>query len=1521
MLFFVYTFFFIMDLQINEFKFANSRKQAHCGTNDVTIMAYEFNNKNINFIKNKKEFTIMSTHLNVNKIAKLSEQAHCGSIVVTNNADNTLFQTSKTVLKNNYVPINTKNSSIIPQSVNNNFISTSRSGTLTCGIELTYPKLQKVQWFKLHDNTKTKFDTTKKYIQINSRSGFYYKPDVYDQINKYNRHLHRDSMNKQAPGVPGISLPSNPLPVQTQFIKPPKVVEYTSLYDMMYGDDDDDDLEFEEFINPITSRSNYDLNSFLLPEFQKPLNPNAQSFVPSFVAQSNERPLKLPAIKDALSFIDESNTLSFIPPSNRRVATLLLEETTPIQEESFASSVTIMSPRVPSYSGLVINLNKPSSKGKRNIEHDFNVQTLLSKIGYNLDFSSFHFRHPKVGVYKFFIFADAYIYLVCKSRQKLCTRAELVERLFKSDYDLINDCTEMRTAWLTRFNADLSMDLLSRDWEQMVLDQTPTMIAQVATSLRTLRDYPEYWRFDITSSPYVFYCTKDISHLIEDALYFGQAFPPDNNERISYINPTALEYHQGGTIWFKRHDENHEASKLSIDEWDAIRKILTPKTFFTQQSTAQGSAYSNIRATVSQVSNAVGSVPLIAKSLSDLSTSVNEFEHKISLFSNTMEYLRFVADKLIDVKYIFSSALVPTYIKLYKGITLFLEFFNISTGLKTVLPDNFIQKCSDYFGFTPTAQAGESLPIIGTLISSFFSFFNGGKSEATGLALEYCKRFNTFSATLRTIRETFSLKSLGDLMGNIVEFVCTWTGTNNILHWFNDKTGRSIDKFVNMAATYLLTSEDDVGNDELLDNVLLRLNTDKREILNLIAVNGWTKEIFRLREICKSIDSRMEIYNMRKENIDGRVTPFCLCFHGASQIGKSQMAMSVVDQILAHIPLGMRLYTRGNTEHYDGYNGHQAILVDDWSSRVETDYAELLDWVTCNPTILKMASLDSGSVGKKGTTLKAKLIVLCTNTPYPPMTNMLLNPEAVLKRRHCLIHVTKVQDDFDPNFGHLRFRYNDPSDAYAPPLSEPMTYVELMASLQAKYDDHMRIQDRLLLGRQARRTLLAVPPLPQAQGFINNMNVADTVNFGLGFAESGLMATSFYAGAFSTMKWFCGTSQSIALPAISVTCAALSFLLSNLHYESKPLLVNDKVSAAEACDQGRFKVAIELITDPSSFTHYQALSHFNQWKDQPIMFGFCQKIYSIYGFADLGVPFVTNYDSCAISAEYLNREPKHLKKQVRAENIENHSIIKSEYLTHEPHRIKQRVIAEQNQEVVDNANVVFKDNKTAEATNDKTALTIATTVIKPRMVRINFSDGDHDAELNGLIVSGTSILAPYHLFYNPDTCELRQSGYIKISFPTTTSFTTSLQRVSFNPDNLVHLKGDWCLYTVGKSMPTYSNISSLFVREGDLNKCSSFWAQLLCHNPTGYTCMETSVQPIMAPVIYKHGNRSVTLQRGWSYRANTQVGDCGSILLSFGVNMVGKIMGIHVCGSEIHSQANAELVTSEDLSRALALVR
>jgi len=454
------------------------------------------------------------------------------------------------------------------------------------------------------------------------------------------------------------------------------------------------------------------------------------------------------------------------------------------------------------------------------------------------------------------------------------------------------------------------------------------------------------------------------------------------------------------------------------------------------------------------VTNTIGDIrdtaSKVREAASTATRALNDARSNVSLIKDLSLFLIDARTVHLDCKYIFDNPDIHFVDKVGRFI-FYLNHFSVQFGKAF----NFNFDFNDE-PFGSEARAQSLVPTLTGLFKKFFEFL--GLTDQHFLIFQ---QFNSLDTFYSKISQRFIYIFI--LLRHIIEFIAKLLNTPKILEWYDKVTDGGVESVMRKAYTFLHTPEDELLK-EPNRTELRKLFTQAEKIAYLAGVGGWRNANYLRKQIEDLAQLQSRLIKI-EEDAFGRLTPFCVCIGGESQIGKSQFLIAVQNALIPeNIPVSQRVYSRGQTEHYDGYNGHYCIVVDDWASRVDTDYSELLQWVTCQTMVLPMASLDSKDVGKKGQTCQAKLVLLATNTLYPAMSTTMNNGGAVLKRRHVVIEAKKIKGrEMKDDFSHLEFFIKEAE--YDRNVGGPYTADRILYILQNRFKSHLD-QEQLLFQKR-----------------------------------------------------------------------------------------------------------------------------------------------------------------------------------------------------------------------------------------------------------------------------------------------------------------------------------------------------------------------------------------------------------------------------------------------------------------------
>jgi hypothetical protein len=613
-----------------------------------------------------------------------------------------------------------------------------------------------------------------------------------------------------------------------------------------------------------------------------------------------------------------------------------------------------------------------------------------------------------------------------------------------------------------------------------------------------------------------------------------------------------------------------------------------------------------------------------------------------------------------------------------------------------------------------------------------------------------------------------------------------------------------------------------------------------------------------------------------RANTDLRPTPFCIYIAGDPGIGKSTIVPSIVDLLCPKgLPARSKCYVRNaSNKFWDSYIGQFAVHIDDFfQNRQVDDVTPVFDIVSCAPLVLPMASLDDPSVGKKGTKFTSELLILTSNTAYPRAEDSRSN-EALLRRRHVLIQAVLDENcklpsgkpdvsKFQPDMSHLTFKLLDSFEPSAP-LATFQCVDDLFKHLFSAYQKHVKTQLQIIANRSGPLTTIVADIRRTFDEHDTSTAQADTLHDIRPVDISTITDPNHFL-------------RNYALPQEANLVTRFNSFLTPVK------------SRVDDCDEA-FK---ELLNKSKT------------WLDAHPRIALALRIAGLA--LSFGLPALIAFKMYTAHAAHASSV---------AENTDE--------------RAQQRAIAAKRARY--RAETVKRPDSTssipayrAEA-SDPSAATLVHQRIMPNMVRLSVISPDGlESTVCGFMLKGTAVLAPHHLFVQPNGSLIDSTYRILLTHPTEVSHPDIFDRTRLVSLTTTDGKSkDAVIYLFTNRIQPARDSTEHFIREKDIDYYQRFEADLISLNPTPNKpfplahCVEA--KPLIRPVDYNVSDHKegYTLFHGWEYVVASWPGMCGSLLIAHNPRMQNKIVAMHVAGSASKNLGQSEIVTYESIQRALA---
>lgn len=705
-------------------------------------------------------------------------------------------------------------------------------------------------------------------------------------------------------------------------------------------------------------------------------------------------------------------------------------------------------------------------------------------------------------------------------------------------------------------------------------------------------------------------------------------------------------------------------------------------------------------------------------------------------------------------------------------------------------------------------------------------------------------------------------------------------------------------------------------------------------------------------EICTRCDKSKNMLPFRKD-------PYCITMFGKTGVGKSgiitELAYTLMDEL--EYPKHNRWCAINCNDKFfnENYAQQTAVYFDDFSTfTTEEQYQAFFNLKANTAYPLNMAF-------KKGEYFNSDFIFMTTNTSHPA-PNCLTCIPALWRRRDALIEadfIEELQKDglagefvMREDNSHARYRFIDPRNERAAPLSEWMDYRSLVAELMVRAQIHQDRQERKLkrdleragyiiptaqAGRERRLCLEAVRNCPSLS--LYSPDIWEHLVYNVEREEFEMPATApvQVRDDYRTMT---ETLAALGLPA--------NFLKERLRMNSTE--IKDQRSlftkiTGKLCDlknvmKGLFSKIMEYIPSISTVARCAfrlaialfALQTIDNFVVGTLHACGCMAM-RYFGFR------------CGMCGKWPKLENSPRKEWVLEEwaSLYDTTPYKDGHITtiEEEATIRQIQTGQKNVRGVtagtkqkaeagpysDNTNgakivrvvannAPYQQETKGQATprvvahaQDKHVTDLINNRVLSCLYRVRFQGSSEFPALSmqAFAIGARMIVSMGHFF----DC-MKEGEYFDIYH------SNQWMPVEFNSSKLHKLeKKDLCVYEMPLQFHLHKSNLAHFVSEKELAYARKFPATLVkINSQLQNVLMECTVEP-QEEIKYDFevGGKMIPIkvQKAWKYRLLTQAGDCGAPLLAHCTKLQGRILGFHVAGNTIHGWST--LITREMLEK------
>nr|UZQ18724.1 polyprotein [Picornaviridae sp.] len=707
-------------------------------------------------------------------------------------------------------------------------------------------------------------------------------------------------------------------------------------------------------------------------------------------------------------------------------------------------------------------------------------------------------------------------------------------------------------------------------------------------------------------------------------------------------------------------------------------------------------------------------------------------------------------------------------------------------------------------------------------------------------------------------------------------------------------------------------------------------------------------------EICTRCDKSKNALPFRKD-------PYCIAMYGKTGVGKSgiitELAYTIMDKM--NYPQHNRWCAINCNDKFfnENYAQQAAVYFDDFSTfTTEEQYQAFFNLKANTAYPLNMAF-------KKGEYFNSDFIFMTTNTSHPN-PNCLTCIPALWRRRDALIEadfIPELQKDGmagefvmrDDN-SHARYRLINPRDEKAEPLTQWMTYDELVIVLLEGATVHRSRQEKKL-AKDLTRAGYIVPPLRAQAGVARRLcleamrqsptfslfspDIWQHMEYDIEHEEFFMPPTApdEIRADYSEMKQALN-EMGFAGDWFKERMRMNSYVVKD--YRSLTTKIKGKLSDLKALVGGwltaiyealpglktlgrcAFRLAIAMFAMQTidsfvtSVVHYCGCAAIRYFGYRCGMCGKWPKLANSGDKEFILAEWKSLYDSQPYTDGFVTTlEQEQLIRRIQAGTTKITGIhagtkTKADGGPYSDNTNGARIV-----KVMANSAPYQQETKGQPTPKvlahgqDKHVTDLIDNRILSCLYRIRFNGSSEypSMSMQAFAIGARSIVSLGHFF----NC-IKDGEYFEIFH------SNAWMPVEFDSKKLHKLEGkDIHVYEMPLQFHLHKSNINHFVSEKELAYARKFPATLVkINNQLQNVLMECNVEPVeQIKYDFAIGDKEIPIkvQNAWKYRMVTAAGDCGAPLLAHCTKLQGRILGFHVCGNGIHGWST--LITREMLEK------